>query len=1119
VAAPDPVTGSYLRSLLDPHLTRQLSRAEKPCAVFLFDVDFFKTVNDVYGHLRGDRVLRQLADRVRALSRPQDVLFRYGGDEFVLVLPETGRAEAVRLAVDLTDRIRSTEFPGEPPLHLSISLGVAVSPTDGTTPTALLETADRRNYLAKRRGRGGAVADDAELGEESGSRLWERDGALRHAHDYLTRLPLVGHGRLVVRGQPGAGHTRFLRELARLAALRGFTVVTVPDRPEPPPPPKTAGGGVLLLADTGTAGRVGALLDRWRARGALPEVLGLVQAVADAGDELAPLPELAAVELAPWSPETLRIWLRTALRGEPTRTLVNWFVRRTGGLPAAAERELDRLRARRGLVGPEAGGWTLNPNLLDRPAHRVRLPTPLTTLVGRERETEQVIRLLTANRLVTLVGAGGIGKTRLSLAAAQGAAKDFDDGVVFVPLAQTRTPEEVVEAIGAALDVPGTPERSRLATVTEHLAQAALLLVLDNFEQVLSAGPLLAELLAAAPGITALVTSREPLAVYGERLYRVPPLPLPNLDLLPTDPNGVALAVRCSPAVALFEQRANAANMDFRLTPASLPTVAELCHRLDGLPLAIELAAARTDQLTPAALLDRLGSHLDVLGEGPRDQPARHRTLRGTVAWSYALLNPTEQRIFTGMSIFVGGATATAVLAVVAGAAATDSTYTESGSASVTTVLNTLVAKNLLLAESTADGTQRYLMLNTIHACAAELLSEPAAAELRRRHLAYFAALAGQAATGMTGPDQARWAETLNGEYLNLRAALTYALAAGEWPSAVQLCHGLWRHWRNGQQIREGRQFLDRMLGAGEALSTTDRVALLYPAAVLAAAQDDTARAAELGAEGLALAERIGDREGAAQAHNILGVAAMLTGRYDDAATHFRYCLTTWRQRKHRAGTAIALGNLAKVALRMGDAAAANDYINDCLALERAAGNQRGVLLGLTCLAEILLARPDPAAAEAVAIEARKLADELGDLFGVAVALHQLGLARLATGDRETGLDFLLDALERRYELGDRVDLGTSLDAVAGVIVADEPALAVRLLAAVDTLRQRHGLAAVPGPGPDRSRTLATARAELGEADFTAAWRAGQNVPLDLIIDRVLDHRTQRRRGDLVTPA
>ncbi|HWH00189.1 MAG TPA: GGDEF domain-containing protein, partial [Pilimelia sp.] len=322
------MTGAYSRALLAPRLDEELQRAANTqgcLALFLFDVDFFKTVNDAYGHLRGDEVLHQLADRIKELIRGYDALFRYGGDEFVLLLPGTDRAAAIRLALRLTEEVRAEAFGADPPLHMSISLGVATYPQDGADATELLRVADRRNYLAKRRGRGGAVADDVETESDAGgSRLWERDAALAAVQEFFTRLEVAERGALRVTGEPGAGHTRFLAEVAKVAAMRGFTVVDVP---ADAPPPEVAGDRILLVADLAAAARAAEAVDRItrdtrRSSDARPGALGLVYATTGRPTEDPPLPPLATAELLPWSPTTLRIWLRNALHGEPSRSLV-----------------------------------------------------------------------------------------------------------------------------------------------------------------------------------------------------------------------------------------------------------------------------------------------------------------------------------------------------------------------------------------------------------------------------------------------------------------------------------------------------------------------------------------------------------------------------------------------------------------------------------------------------------------------------------------------------------------------------------------------------------------------------------------------------------------------------
>ena len=647
----DPVTGVFSRAEMERRLAGQLSRAEHggtPLALFLFDVDFFKTVNDVFGHLRGDLVLRQLAEVVTAAVGDRGTLFRYGGDEFVVLLPDASRPDAVKLAVHLTDEVRSTRFPGDPVLHTSVSLGVACYPEDGLTPAALLACADRRNYLAKHRGRGGAVADDADTAAESGSsRLWERDAALAATHEFLTQVTVAKRGALRLTGPPGAGHSRFLGEVRRQAVLRGFDVVAL--EPEPAPLPVLSGAAVLVLADRDAASRIAELAGE-------PEVLAVVYATVLSGSAAPPgLPELGAVELSPWSPATMRIWLRSMLQGEPSRTLVSWIARQSGGLPAAAAAELDRLRARDGLVPTGPGGWTINPALLRRSHRQVRLPAQMTGLVGRDAEQREVTGLVRDNRLVTLVGVGGIGKTRLSLSVAAQVAGEFDDGVVFVPLDTCTDEDLVIAELARALQVDEAPGQDLLETVLDHLVEAGALLVLDNFEQVIGAGPLIGQLLAAAPAVKALVTSREPLMLYGEQVYRVPPLPSPDVSTLPPGTAGVARARHESPAVALFEQRAKATRTEFALSPETLPAVAALCRRLDGLPLAIELAAAQIDRMDPAALLDHLGRHLDPLGAGPSNRPERQQTLRGALDWSFALLDDEQREFFAALSVITLG--------------------------------------------------------------------------------------------------------------------------------------------------------------------------------------------------------------------------------------------------------------------------------------------------------------------------------------------------------------------------------------------------------------------------------------------------------------------------------
>ncbi|HLL65303.1 MAG TPA: diguanylate cyclase [Micromonosporaceae bacterium] len=1118
--ASDPVTGAHSRALLQPRIEQELARTARSgtsCAVFLFDVDFFKTVNDVYGHLRGDDVLRQIADRVKDLVRPYDVLFRYGGDEFVLLLPDTDRTDAVRLALRLTAEMRRDEFDGDPPLHVSISLGVATYPDDGTDVDSLLGTADRRNYLAKRRGRGGAVADDVETGVDSTStRLWERDTAITATHEFFTRLGTERRGALRVVGQPGSGHTRYLAEVINLARMRGFTTVTLPPLPAPLPVlPPGHGTGVLLVADVSSASRAPAAIRRWLEDPDGPGTIGLVYASTSTGSEHASvgLPALASVELSPWSPATLRIWLRATLHGEPSRALLSWLAGRSGGLPARAVRELDRLRERGGLVASD-GGWTVAASVMGRSRRRSRMPAPITGLVGREQERGRISALLRGGRLVTLVGPGGIGKTRLSMAVGSSVSEEFDDGAVFIPLADATRSEHVLAAIAQALQIGQVPGESLLDTLIEHLAESTILLVLDNFEQVMDAAPAIGGLLANVPGLSVLVTSRERLSLYGEQVYQVPPLPLPDLAALPAGAAGVARALTDSPAVALFDQRARAAKADFTLSPDSLGAVAELCRRLDGLPLAIELAAARADRFRTDELLAQVTHHLDALGDGPRDLPERQQTLRGAIDWSFALLDQPGQRLFVTLAAFGGGCTVDAALQVVQPWSAPPDGPAEAAERSrmMADRLATLSIKSLLVAESDPDGGSRYRMLETIRAYAlAKLAADPESTTMHTRHAAYYAKFADLAADGMMGPEQATWSERLDRDYQNLRTTLTWTTDAGAdadagaVDAASRVCLGLWRYWRNGNHIDEGREWLDRVLSVTDGLPDGVRARILHPAAVLAATQDDHESAIRLAGEALRLAESTGDRPTAAQARNALGMGSIGGGDYQGAAGHFRASLDIWRQLGQQQGTAIALGNLTKLSLRLGDIEAADRYAGQCLELERAAGNTWGIVLGLECLGTIRLAQGDLPGARMALEEGLVLSRSLGDVFGEAMAMHQLGLAAQAEGDDVEGLRLLVTALVRRHEVGDREDLAVSLDCVANVMADADPELATRLLAAAGALRERHRLPAPPETQARREATLATVRAAVDNQRFASAWTSGLSTPLDLVVDQAMD--------------
>jgi predicted ATPase len=500
------------------------------------------------------------------------------------------------------------------------------------------------------------------------------------------------------------------------------------------------------------------------------------------------------------------------------------------------------------------------------------LPAQLTSLIGRKQEVTAVCALLRHPevRLVTLTGIGGVGKTRLSLQVGIDLLNDFADGVCFVPLAPISDPDLVVPTIAQVLGIKETGERPLLDLLKAYLRDKHLLLLLDNFEQVLPAVPELSNLLADCPQLKVLVTSRAVLHIRGEHEFPVPPLALPDLTHLPGSESLLQYA-----AVTLFLHCAQAVRPDFQVTPASTRTIAEICVRLDGLPLAIELAAARIKLLSPQALLTRLGHRLQVLTSGAQDAPVRQQTLRNTLAWSYDLLDAEEQRLFRRLSVFAGGCT----LEVVEGL------YTALGElpAAVLDGVASLIDKSLLRQVEQEGEEPRLLMLATIREYGLEVLASSGEMEsTRQAHAHYYLALAEQAELELGGPQQAVWLDRLEREHDNLRGALQWSLEQGEtqhsMEMAMRLGGALRLFWWGRGHWSEGRSFLERALAASEGIEAPVRAKALFAAGNLAFIQSDYERAEPLCQESLVLYRELEDQPGIAFALSLLGSVAWTQG-------------------------------------------------------------------------------------------------------------------------------------------------------------------------------------------------------------------------------------------------
>ncbi len=747
-------------------------------------------------------------------------------------------------------------------------------------------------------------------------------------------------------------------------------------------------------------------------------------------------------------------------------------------------------------VGPAAPPAAPVPPARPTPSN---LPRPLTSLLGREAEIRAVTKLLGAEavRLVTLTGAPGIGKTRLALAVAALLRDQFADGSWFVALGPLTDPNLVASTIAAALGIQETATEAAPERLRSYLRDKRLLLVLDNFEQVLAAGALVTDLLGAAPQVSVLVTSRTLLEVYGEHVFLVAPLQLPDAQV----PQSLDTLMQV-PTVALFVQRATAIQPGFALTGEMAPAVSAICQRLEGLPLAIELAAGRMRELAPAALLARLDHRLDVLLRGPRDRPPRQQTLRDALAWSYELLTAAEQILLSRLGVFVGGCTAAAVAAVGAAAALAGGDASQPVSlATVQDRLLALVAQNLLQCTSVAAAEPRFTMLETIREYALERLAASGTmTTVREQHAAYFLAFVGRSELG--GLDQVAWLDRLDQEHDNLRAALTYCLATGDTASAVRFGAALARFWYTRGYLSEGRQWLARILALPAlADSPIPYANALNGASALAWAQGDQAAARTFQETHLALQRTLNDRTGLATALCNLGLLVKQMADYATARTLYEESLAIQQEMGDPASTATILQNLGTLAHAEGDYPTARPYYVESLAQYRASADLQGVAGILSVLGELAHVQGDQAEARAYLEESLALGRTVGDQRGIGFSLQCLSGVCLAQGTYTEAHRYAQESLRLRQELGDQPGLADSLEGVAALAAVEGQAQrATQLYSATAALRQTLAAPHVPPDHLIHERLLADLEATLGPGGFAAAWQQGQTLARNQVL-------------------
>jgi predicted ATPase len=670
------------------------------------------------------------------------------------------------------------------------------------------------------------------------------------------------------------------------------------------------------------------------------------------------------------------------------------------------------------------------------------VPVPASRFIGREHEVRAVRALLEGQdgRLVTLTGPGGIGKTRLALKVASELQERFRDGASVVLLDSVTAPAMIMPAIAQALGLHGPSGQAPLEILKDHLREREMLLMLDSFEHVIEAAPQVAELLESCAQLKILVTSREVLRISGEHRFDVPPLPVPEHS------QGTTAMVSQSEAVRLFVDRARAVREGFELDDSTAPIVAEIVRRLEGLPLAIELAAARARLLPPAAILQRLTSRLQLLTRGPRDLPERQQTLRNTIGWSYGLLKEDEKALLARLGVFVGGWTLDAVEAVCAPLPEMDAEE----------AFSSLIDKSLARPEGFAGKELRFSMLEIMREYALERLNEREETELRRDlHAKYFLALARKGAPeGMTAP-QEQLLERFLAESGNLRAAMRWLLDRGASGRAAQLGYALWNCWWLRSRLPEAVSWMEEVLAAPEALSVEERAQATTVLGLSAFGLGDYERGLPNLRQAYELYRNLGDRLGAAGAQSALGAAIAMTEGPAQGEPMVREALATFRELRNSWAIFYTVLGLGRALMMQGRGGEAVPLLEESVAWARGAGEK----------------------------------------IALAISLANLGMARLGADDVSGARSALIEAIELASDLGNRETMVWSLEALAALAVATNiHETGALIFGAAEGVRRSIGIATWTPYGHER--TEQELRVALGDGAFAAKFSEGTRIPL-----------------------
>lgn len=733
------------------------------------------------------------------------------------------------------------------------------------------------------------------------------------------------------------------------------------------------------------------------------------------------------------------------------------------------------------------------------------VPIPLSAFIGRGYEVAEIKRLLSSNRLVTLTGAGGSGKTRLAIKVAHELLGNYRDGVWFVELSSLSEPTLALQTIASVLDVHERSNEPLMQSLIETLSRRQILLVIDNCEHIISTCAEITEvLLAGCAELSVLATSREPLNLPGEMVWAVPPLSLPEPQPWRDISSGSQAihAYEGSEAIQLFIARAQAVHADFTLTTSNGAFVAEICRRLDGMPLAIELAAARARSLSVQQIAQRLDDRFRLLTGGARTAPPRQQTLAATLDWSYNLLSSKEQTVLQRFSVFAGGATLEAAESVCAGG--------DVESAEVLDALSHLVDKSLITATSLQGGETRYRLLETIRQYALEKLGESREVdESRTRHLNYFLQWAENAHPQLDKKGQLEWLERYEADHDNLRSALEWCAVDVERAEAgLRLAAACGRFWRLHGYISEGRTRLTAALShAGAEKRSAARAWALFRTGVLAYLQGDYSACRAYLEESLAISQELGESGKliAANSLDVLGEAYTEAGDYDRALPFFEKAMVIYRELKDRWGIGEMLMQFGWAALRVGDYDEAQARLEEVLTSGQETGYTEHVAFALGGLGELAVRQKQYERAVHFLDESLTLHQQRGDKWTIGTSLGSLGWVALRQRDYQRMKNYLSQSLAIRTEVGDKGGIAWCLEKLAEAKFEKEQLEdAARIFGHAESVRAPIGSAIDPADQPDYNRLISDLRSALGPDAFAALWTEGKTMRLEEVIELAL---------------